>query len=105
MMALSVRSCSVTIGRPDTTAPLVRQFVLKRKRRSLSFVLNEASLVAVVFKRRGQKKITRVMSGAAARNRLKLPRKVRRGKGYRITIIAIDGAGNASPAAVLKRRA
>ena len=91
----------------DRTAPVVTKAAVKRRR--LSFTLSEVARITVVFqqssKTKGKlgKRATRTLIGKRGANALRVASKLLKGR-YRITIVAVDAAGNRSKAVMLKSR-
>ena len=86
----------------DTAAPLVTRLRIAH-RRAVRFKLSEAARVTVRIKRSHRKALIlrRAVKGGSVS--LKLKRALRHGR-YAIRVIAIDGAGNRSAPALLRKR-
>jgi hypothetical protein len=86
----------------DTTAPHVTKLRIVR-RRAVRFALSEAARVTVRVSRVHHKPVVMRRAAKSGTVSFKLKRTLRHGR-YAIRVIAVDGAGNRSAPAVVRRR-
>jgi hypothetical protein len=91
---------TLTQAAGDRTAPKITKVLVRRGR--LSFRLSEAARTTIAFQQRRSTrsrvlvtKATRKLAGRRGTNRLTIPKKLGKGR-YRITLVAVDKAGNRS---------
>ena len=86
----------------DTAAPRVTKLRIVR-RRAVRFALSEAARVTVRVSRAHHKRVVMRRAAKSGSVNFKLKRILRHGR-YAIRVIAVDGAGNRSAPAVVRRR-
>jgi uncharacterized delta-60 repeat protein len=83
----------------DTQAPVVGALKVTRKaagkRARIAFSLSEPARLKLALKRRGRRAQRFALDAVAGANRVRTPRRLKRGR-YRLTVVAVDAAGNAS---------
>lgn len=93
---------TIAVGLPDVLAPVITRLRVKSKKRRVKFVVNEAATITAKIRRSAGKRAKRkpmklTRPAAVGPNTIKLPKRLRGGR-YKITLRAVDEAGNRSKA-------